>query len=115
MENTPAFVEFKYESIPSSVIQKCKQHLNEYYVIEEASEELTKNLVYLAWLYANGYVLRFEDGIDFPDPRYAYEDPEGEGHLLSYIYMQYDLDKIIPYLKLIDKRAGSSYLLPHPN
>ena len=115
MEMTPVFVEFKYESIPASVIQKCKQHLSEYYVIEDASEDLTKNLIYLSWLYANGYVLRFEDGIDFPDPRYNYEDPEGEGHILNNIYMQYDLHKIIPYLKLMDKSAESSYVLPHLN
>lgn len=115
MENTPVFVKFKYESIPSSVIQKCKQHLNEYYVIEEASEELIRNLIYLSWLYANGYVFRFEDGIDFPDPHYEYEDPDGEGHILNSVWMQYDLYEIIPYLKLIDKRAESSYVLPHLN
>lgn len=115
MEMTPVFVEFKYESIPASVIQKCEQHLNEYYIIKDVSEELTKNLVYLSWLYANGYVVRLENGIDIPDLRYNYEDPEGEGHILNSIYMQYDLFKIIPYLKLIDIRNAFSYMLPHLN
>lgn len=115
MENTIAFVKFNYKSIPSSVIQKCKQHLGKHYVVEDASEELTKNLIYLSWLYANGYVFRFEDGIDFPDPRYEYEDPEGEGYILNNIWMDFTLYEIIPFLKLMDKRVASSYILPHLN
>jgi hypothetical protein len=103
MENTPVFIEFNYDVIPAAIIQKCKQHLSNYYEIDETSEERTKNLIYLSWLYANGFILRFDGGIEFPDHRYEYEDPDGEGHILNNIRMQYDLNEIFPFLRLTNK------------
>lgn len=97
----PIYRVFDYAAIPDSTVQACENHLGNYYEVEPASAELTQNLIYLAWLYANDYVVSVEAGFYTPDHRYEYESPEGEcGVNLVGLHDLYNLHKIIPFLKV---------------
>ncbi|ALI98078.1 hypothetical protein [Rufibacter tibetensis] len=95
------FREFVYEAIPDSIIEACKKHLDKYYVVSECAEDYIKSFIYLAWLYANDYVVDFGDGLHVPDDRYEFEDPDGEpGINLIILRDLLELEQIIPLLKV---------------
>ena len=82
--------------------EKLIAHFNEIYECHELGEH-EYNIIYLAWMWANGYVEEDEFGGFFDDAEtdvtyYDYEitfEDESGGMILDFFYHFYELDKIM--------------------
>ncbi|MFW6272223.1 MAG: hypothetical protein ACOC2U_00370 [bacterium] len=84
--------------------EKLLAHFNEIYECHELGEH-EYNIIYLAWLWADGFVIKDEYGsmldnsvkdVGYNDYEITFEDGEGGGGMnLDYFYVFYQLDKIM--------------------
>jgi hypothetical protein len=85
-------------------------HFDSIYECPELGEH-EYNIVYLAWMWANGYIHEDEFGsmfddsltdVDLDDYEITFEDGEGGGMNLNLFYDFYQLDEIIKMMKWSD-------------
>lgn len=100
----PKYTEYKYEAIPSSIIRACETHLSNFYNLGFGTHyELTRQLIFLSWLYANDFIDVFSDLLHRVDHRFAYAGPDENVYIT---YDHYQLQHISPMLKLYDTTQG---------
>jgi hypothetical protein len=87
--------------------EELLKHFNTVYECAELSETENK-IIYLAWLWKNGYVRRLEDGwmefdeteagVPIDDYEVTFEDEYSGGTNIALFYDYYDIEKIIAIL-----------------
>jgi hypothetical protein len=91
-------VTFDINSVPQESMDKIRAHLD---TIEDVDSDWREKLVYLAWAFANGYMLHEEGAywptadIDLDLAEYETQDCQGLHQVREY----YSLDAIIPLLR----------------
>ena len=101
MRNRP-FVEpkFNIKNISESVMIKLNTHFNMISKTDDCNK-----LIYLSWLWANGFVIECKDGFLYVDSRvksFDLNDYKLLGESLSELYIQYKLNDILFLLKDIE-------------
>lgn len=101
---------FQFEKISAQIVEKCIPHMYDPKWVKETKEEdpellyeLVKSHLYLAWLYANDYIMWDElfeavpvEGIDIDEA--DYENDYGCFDLQGY-YEDYNLKEVEPFVK----------------
>lgn len=97
---------FDLEALDDDVKEKIREHMAQFFPGEEFENEMSRALIYLAWLWANGFVYESYDGWHFIDPIYPFDldqiELEDGGYNIEVSKDLYDLETIFPLLK-IDK------------
>lgn len=83
--------------------KELQEHFNSIYECPKLAEH-EHNIIYLAWLWANGQIIGDESGsmlddyvtdVKMDDYEITFEDDEGGGINLDFFYDFYQLDKIM--------------------
>ena len=87
--------------------EELLQHFNTIYQCEELSETENK-IIYLAWLWENGYVKKLEDGwlefdekeagVSIDDYEVTFEAEPSGGSNIALFYDYYEINKIVTIL-----------------
>ena len=94
-EDAPMYWPYLPAVWPATVLPACEQHLEAFITFNDSTKACVQRLIYLAWLWANGYVY---DVDSFPfiliDQRYPV-DPTWFGNApIEQVYQRYELRKL---------------------
>lgn len=96
----PPYRVFDLAALPAATRQACEAHLDTIFEVNDDSRVYVDQLIYLAWLWANGYVyFDPEDSMHWLDTRYDFDNSWFDHHILDYLHMHYELDRLIPLLR----------------
>ena len=102
----PFYKPFDIASVAPELRQACEKHLNTIFEVDADSRVYVNQLVYLAWLWANGFVFYDErDGMHWVDGRYDFDNGWFDNHIIDNIYSEYELGKLVPLLREPDSEA----------
>lgn len=99
---TPAFyIPFNPQAIAPSARQACEEHLAPLLANNSASYISVEQLIYLAWLWANGFI-SFNPALTQHevDSRYAFATDWFANVPIDALYQRYKLDRLLPLLQL---------------
>lgn len=98
-EDAPMYWPYLPAVWADSVLPACEQHLQAFISLDKSNQASVQQLVYLAWLWANGYVY---DAESYPflvvDQRYPVDPVWFDNAPLEQVYQRYELKKLEPLL-----------------
>ena len=99
---SPAFyIPFTLATLAPSVLAACTAHLTAFFAAEVTNNLSVERLIYLAWLWANGFVTyNLALGQHQVDSRYDFAANWFDSATIDALYQDYELDKLLPLLRL---------------
>ena len=102
----PFYKPFDIALLVPAVRQACEEHLNTIFEVDVDSRVYVDQLIFLAWLWANGLVFYDErDGMHWVDGRYDFDNGWFDNKIIDNIYSEYELDKTVPLLRELAAEA----------
>ena len=96
----PFYKPFDIGLLAPAVRQACEEQLNTIFEVDADSRVYVDQLIYLAWLWANGFVFYDErDGMHWVDGRYKFDNGWFDNNIIDNIHSEYELDKLVPLLR----------------
>lgn len=96
---TPFYLFFTPDFFPVNVLPACLKHLQAFPAIQQHNRQYVERLIYLAWLWANGYVLKtYLPPYYVVDARYIIDSEWFDDVPIQEVYVHYQLQVLAPLL-----------------
>ena len=97
--DTPFYFFFTPDLFPAHVLPACLRHLQAFPAIHRHNRQYVERLIYLAWLWANGYVLKTcLPPYYVVDARYIIDSEWFDNVPIQEVYLHYQLQALAPLL-----------------
>ena len=102
--DTPYYLFFTPENFAPHVLPTCLQHLQAFPAIHRHNRQYVERLIYLAWLWANGFVQKtYLPPYYVVDARYIIDNEWFDNVPIQEVYLSYQLQALEPLLSEIKK------------